>query len=236
MNSELTLLCATAASMGFMHTLLGPDHYVPFIVLSKARNWNMGKTVSIVVLCGLGHVLSSIILGFIGLTLGSAILSLTTFESLRGELAGYLLIIFGFVYMIWGIKQAIKGRKHEHFHYHAGNIFHTHEHNHHGEHLHIDGAQKKSITPWVLFLVFIFGPCEPLIPLIMYPAAKHNMIAVILVSVIFGLITIATMVTITVSGLLGFKLFDVHRLERYMHAFAGFAIFICGISVNLLGL
>ncbi|MFA6570355.1 MAG: sulfite exporter TauE/SafE family protein [Bacteroidota bacterium] len=233
MNIELSLLCATAASVGFVHTLLGPDHYIPFIAISKARNWSLRKSISIVVLCGLGHVLSSILLGFIGIALGSALLSLTAFESLRGVFAGYLLIIFGFVYMVWGIKQAVKNRRHEHFHYHEGEIHHSHEHNHLGEHSHIESENKKNITPWVLFLIFIFGPCEPLIPLIMYPAARHNMFAVFIVSLIFGLITIATMTAITVTALLGFKLLDVRKLERYMHALAGFAIFICGISVIL---
>ena len=34
---------------------------------------------------------------------------------------------------------------------------------HHGEHMHphLVGA---SLTPWALFVIFVFGPCEPLIP------------------------------------------------------------------------
>ena len=36
MNNSLALLSVTAISIGFIHTLLGPDHYLPFIVLSKA--------------------------------------------------------------------------------------------------------------------------------------------------------------------------------------------------------
>jgi hypothetical protein len=33
------VLLVTALSVGFMHTLLGPDHYVPFIVIGRARRW-----------------------------------------------------------------------------------------------------------------------------------------------------------------------------------------------------
>jgi len=33
-SGEITVLLATAASLGFIHTLIGPDHYLPFIVMS----------------------------------------------------------------------------------------------------------------------------------------------------------------------------------------------------------
>ena len=65
MNDSIALLSVTAISIGFFHTLLGPDHYLPFIVLSQARNWSLKKTMIITFLCGLGHVLSSVILGLV---------------------------------------------------------------------------------------------------------------------------------------------------------------------------
>lgn len=35
MTDNLTALTITAASVGFIHTLLGPDHYLPFIVMAR---------------------------------------------------------------------------------------------------------------------------------------------------------------------------------------------------------
>ncbi len=67
MYTDSTVLYLTAASIGFFHTLLGPDHYIPFIVISKARKWSMWKTNLITFLCGIGHVGSSILIGFIGI-------------------------------------------------------------------------------------------------------------------------------------------------------------------------
>jgi nickel/cobalt exporter len=32
MNSEILILAGTAATLGFVHTLIGPDHYFPFIL------------------------------------------------------------------------------------------------------------------------------------------------------------------------------------------------------------
>ena len=55
-SNELIVLMGTAASIGFFHTLLGPDHYLPFIVMSRARNWSAARTLVITVLCGLAIV------------------------------------------------------------------------------------------------------------------------------------------------------------------------------------
>ncbi|MZP56571.1 MAG: hypothetical protein GT600_14080, partial [Bacteroidales bacterium] len=70
MNDSITLLSATAVSIGFLHTLLGPDHYLPFIVLSEAKKWTVRKTMLITFLCGIGHVLSSVVLGLLGIGIG----------------------------------------------------------------------------------------------------------------------------------------------------------------------
>jgi nickel/cobalt exporter len=87
MSQELSLLLITAASLGFIHTVFGPDHYLPFVVMSKSGKWSTIKTSIITVLCGLGHVLSSVVLGFIGIALGTAVAKLEAIESIRGELA-----------------------------------------------------------------------------------------------------------------------------------------------------
>ena len=39
MPSELSLLTLTAAGIAFLHTVAGPDHYVPFIVMSRLGRW-----------------------------------------------------------------------------------------------------------------------------------------------------------------------------------------------------
>ena len=106
MSYEMTLLMGTAAFIAFFHTLLGPDHYLPFIVMGKARKWSMAKTAWITVLCGVGHVASSVLLGFIGIALGVALTSLVAVESFRGNLAAWALIAFGLVYFVWGMRRA----------------------------------------------------------------------------------------------------------------------------------
>ncbi|MBC8313830.1 MAG: sulfite exporter TauE/SafE family protein, partial [Candidatus Cloacimonetes bacterium] len=233
---EIFILAFSAATIGFIHTILGPDHYLPFIVMSKSRGWNLSKTAIITILCGIGHVLSSVILGFIGLGFGIAVFKLEIFESFRGGLAGWLLIVFGFTYFVWGIHKAIRSKNHTHLHHHKDGTTHNHEHKHLSEHSHLHAKSGKNLTPWILFTIFIFGPCEPLIPLIMYPAAKFNLSAVFVVAIIFGLTTISTMLIVVLSSCFGLSKLPIQKFEKYSHALAGFVVFVCGVAINFLGL
>jgi len=96
--NELHLLLITALSLGFIHTLLGPDHYLPFIVLSRARKWSLSKTLWITAFSGVGHIAGSVILGIAGVALGISLSKLELIEATRGNLVAWMLIVFGFFY------------------------------------------------------------------------------------------------------------------------------------------
>ncbi len=237
MSYELLILITAAASIGFFHTLLGPDHYLPFIMMSQSGRWSLRKTTLVTVLCGIGHVLGSILLGILGITLGIAVLKLEAVESFRGTIATWALIAFGLVYFVWGMRSALRHKSHEHLHIHEGGINHVHTHVHTKKHMHVHEERgTKSITPWVLFTIFVLGPCEPLIPLLMYPAAKSSLLALGLVISIFGGVTILTMLSIVLISTLGINIVPAARLKRYTHAIAGATIFLCGMVIQFLGL
>lgn len=241
MNSEIIILCITAASLGFVHTLLGPDHYLPFVVLSKARKWTKSKTLWITFLCGIGHVASSVIVGFIGIAAGIALSKLEYFESFRGNIAGWLFIAFGLLYGLWGLKRAYKNKPHSHTHFHLDGEAHFHEHSHSSGHVHIHEGEEtktdyKRLTPWILFIIFVFGPCEPLIPLLMFPALQHSMMGVAAVSTVFAIATIGTMMTIVFTLSKGLQFINLKSMERYSHSLAGATIFMSGIAIQFLGL
>lgn len=215
MNDPIILLAVTAVWIGFLHTLMGPDHYLPFIVMGKARNWSMPRAMVITFLCGLGHVLSSVVLGLIGVAFGLALGKLEAFEAFRGNLAAQALIVFGFTYFVWGIHRVIRNKPHGY------------------DHLNTD---QHSITPWILFTIFVLGPCEPLIPLVMYPAAQHSFSGVLLVSGIFALATIGTMMSVVLVSSWGLGFVRLHAAERYSHALAGASICASGLAIQFLGL
>ncbi len=236
MNKELLVLSITAASIGFFHTIFGPDHYLPFVVMGKARRWPIAKTGLITILCGIGHIMSSVILGFIGIVLGVGVMRLEAFESFRGNIAAWALIGFGLAYFIWGIRRAIRNKPHEHTHVHGARGDHLHKHTHTGKHAHPHDKNGKNITPWVLFTIFVLGPCEPLIPILMYPAAKKSITGLLLVTGIFGLVTIFTMLGIVIFASLGINFVPLGRLERYRHALAGATICLSGAAIQFFSL
>jgi len=232
--AELTALTITAAWIGLIHTLVGPDHYLPFVAMSKARDWSTARTFWVTLLCGVGHVGSSIVLGSIGIALGMVLTDLTGTESLRGEIAGWLLLSFGLLYMVWGVRRAILNRPHTHTHLHGAEGEHAHEHAHTHEHAHVhDARDRRRLTPWVLFTIFIFGPCEPLIPLLMYPAASQTAWAVAIVASVFALTTIGTMLAVVMLAVGGLRFVRLRGLERYSHALAGATVFLCGLAIQM---
>ena len=236
MNDEMFVLAAAAAAIGFVHTILGPDHCLPFIAMSRARSWSGSKTAVVTVLCGLGHVLGSIVLGIVGVSLGVVVFRLESLESVRGDVAGWLLIAFGFTYLLWGIRHAFRSRSHDHPHRHSDEV-HSHHHCHVAAHSHVHAAAKSdTLTPWVLFTIFVLGPCEPLIPLIMYPAAKLSATAVAAVALVFGVTTIATMLACVMASSYGLSRLSFPRAERYAHALAGLTILLCGGAIKFFGL
>lgn len=236
MSNEMMILLTSAASIALLHTVLGPDHYLPFIVMARANRWSRWKTIGITFLCGIGHVGSSVVLGLGGIAMGIAVTRLQHLESMRENLAAWLLIGFGLIYFIWGVRKAIQNKPHEHFHLHENGLVHSHRHTHRQNHVHIHTNDRKNLTPWILFIIFVFGPCEPLIPLLMYPAAKSNMTGVILVTGIFGIFTIATMLAVVLVSLSGLNLLPSRALERYIHALAGATILLSGLGIQFLGL
>lgn len=237
MTAELNALIITAASIGFFHTILGPDHYLPFVMMSWARKWSGLKTALITVLCGLGHIGSSIVLGLIGVSVGIAVNKMEFVEGFRGNLAAWLLIAFGLVYLVWGLRRAYRNRPHVHSHTHASEAEHTHHHDHHREHTHVhNDVTRASVAPWALFVIFVFGPCEALIPFLMYPALRGNGFGgVALVTFVFGAVTLVTMLSVVLFARAGVNFLPLARVERFSHAIAGAAILICGLTIQFLG-
>ena len=232
------VLILTSLTAGFVHTLLGPDHYLPFIVLSKARGWSYRKTFWVTFVCGLGHILGAVLLGYLTLHLGFSLEKLNLIESLRGHLAGWAVLIFGLFYLTWGLRLAFR------------------------KNLDITSPAQTGLLPWVLFIIFILGPCEPLIPIMMYPALQQNIPGVFGATGLFGAATISAMLAVVTVSYYGLNVFaptperqylqmgdgrrsgrdsaplgsTFRRWGRFSHALAGLVMMLCGIGIQFFGL
>jgi len=233
MDGAFLSLLGAAAGVALIHTLLGPDHYLPFVMLARARRWRPARALSITALCGVGHVFSSLLLGGIGLLVGLAVGNLEQLERGRGGLAAWALVAFGLAYAVWGVRKAVRR---------VGG-FEPHEHQGH-VHLHTRGDRPhrhatgvvRGISFWSLFAIFVLGPCEPLIPLFVLPASRGRWDWALAAATVFGFVTVSTMVGATWLGIVGLRPLRWSWLERWSHALAGGVIAASGLTILVMGL
>lgn len=207
-------LALTAAAVGSLHSL-APDHWVPFAALARARGWSAGRTARVTLLCGFGHVTASVALGLLGLLLGREV-----FEALGGRLeslAGVLLIAFGLLYALWGLRHA------------AGQKLHGHVHVHY-DHIH----DPSRVTVLTLFLLFSADPCVAVIP-IMVAAASLGAARIAALVVLYELATLGAMVALVLPARAGVNVLRARWLDRYGDAAAGALIVAVGLLVTGLG-
>ena len=232
MQSEIIMLMIAAISVACLHTIIGPDHYLPFIALSKSRGWSFTKTIGWTVVCGCGHVWSSVLLGLGGAAIGWSLSKVKWMENIRGGIAGWVMLAFGFFYAIWGLYRACKNNPHKHFDMQEDGSLYVFEHQHGKA---VSAQNRHKVTPWVMFIIFILGPCEPMIPLLYFPAAKNSWSGMILLIIVYTLATLLAMVGMVVLGYKGIAFVETNKLERYVHAMGGLTIFICGVGMLWMG-
>ncbi len=214
MINETLVIAGSAASIGFVHTILGPDHYLPLVAMAKTNGWSAPKTASYAAICGISHLLGTILVGFLVFLLGLAFFNLETVQSLRGDFAGWFLLLFGSIYFGWGMKWALR----------EGRL--------------ADQSKKANFarcTPFALFLFFILGPCEPLIPLMSLGSDSTELFSSLLVVTAFCGATILTMLVCVMFFYYGISRFAFFLgFEKYMHAATGMIILLCGCAIQFL--
>lgn len=232
MPTEFYLLMLSAIVISCLHTAAGPDHYLPFIALARSRGWSVGRTLFWVVVCGCGHVWSSVLLALVGALLGWSLSLLTWFEGVRGSVAGWALLLFGAAYSFWGLVRTRLNRRHRHFDVYEDGTLYVYEHK---EGAVVDPRERHVVTPWVLFLVFVLGPCEPMIPLLYLPAVQSSWWGMVVLVLVYTFFTLLTMILIVLAGYYGSSLLKTDWLERHMHTLSGLTVFICGAGMVFMG-
>lgn len=213
-NATLSAIWLAAFLTAVLHTIMGPDHYLPFVAIAKSRGYSLKKTLFWTFVCGVGHIASALLIALIFIYF-SHWLSKESFawiEDNRGDIAAYALIGLGAAYLLWALRHRWQHRKRT-------------------EHSHLPApGGKKSITVWVLFIIFVLGPCEALLP-ILTASSVLGVSAVISSTIIFSVATIATMMLAVTLGILGINALRFNRLEAYAHEIAGGTIMACGVAI-----
>jgi nickel/cobalt exporter len=215
MSNELFAVLALAAvTAGSLHTL-APDHWVPFAALARSERWSAGRTAGVTLLCGLGHVTTSVLLGLLGLAFGLKLIQ--EYGAHMEAIAGILLIGFGLAYGVIGLRRA------------AGTHLHGHAHVHY-DHVH-DRSRK---TVWALFLLFAADPCVAVIPLL-FAAAPLGGLRTTAIVLLYEAATLGTMVGLVLPARAAVRVVRGAWLDRYGEAATGALIVFVGLVVAGLG-
>lgn len=215
MTDPLLILLFSAVSLGVFHTAIGVDHTVPFVVLARARKWTLSRTLFITLACGLGHVLSSVLIAALGLGLGIAGGQLLALEETRGAWAAWCLVGLGLSYAGIALFQLSRRAP-------------------------SDPEPKQSHLLTALFLVFTLGPCEALLPLLTASGLSLSLFEGVLVALTFSASTIGTMLSLVALGYVGTS-FSALRdklavVGGHAHVVSGLAMALCGLGIKFLGL
>jgi len=236
-DSTVYMLLSTAGATALFHTLI-PDHWLPFVLVGKARRWSVGTTALVSGLSALIHVALSVALGLATLAIGLAAVEVIG-ESLE-RAGGALLVLFGVTYAVWS------WRKGGHFHP-GGRLLHAHEHDEpcRGEegdrnpehlHYHADGELIGGKLGWSgIGLAVIIGvnPCVLMLP-IMLASANKGTLAFWSVVAAYVVPTVLLMVGLSVIGVAGSRKIPVPGAARYMELASGLLIALLGAAFLIL--
>ena len=233
---ESVILILGTTSIALIYTFLNPDHYLPPAAMFRSGKWSQSKAIYITLLCGFAFLLSSLLISTIGLALGLAIKKYVALEAFRATLAAWVIILFGLAYFDHRLALALIDPQPEHWHVHRGEVTNIYNDPLQTKgHAHIQEKENLvTLEPWKLFWTFFFYPCKPFIPIVIYPAANWNTVSLGILTAIFIVVTVASLLAIVLNPDLGIKLASYKRLDRYRNALAGATIFVCGILLLLL--
>ncbi len=208
-------LAGAAVSIGSLHTL-APDHWLPFAAIARAQGWPARRTALVTFVCGFGHVTVSALLGLLALLFGRTMLE--RLGPRTEAAAGLLLVAFGVVYGIWGVRRAAGRRVHGHAH---ARYDHVHD--------------PSRVTAWSLFVLFSADPCVAVIPLL-FAAAPLGAVQTAGVVLLYEAATIGTMVPLALLARAGAVRLRFPFLDRWGDAVAGGVIAVTGVVVGVLGI
>jgi nickel/cobalt transporter (NicO) family protein len=235
MSATTPALFAAAAGVGFGHAVL-PDHWVPLAVLGRARRYPLSKIARLSGLAGVGHVLLSILLGAVIIAVGLQFRSAVS--SAQDTIIGCLLIATGIGF---GVLQATgHGHHHDHDDHHHDHDDHPHDHDehhhdhgHHAGHDHHAPGERRGVAGLAAIMVPFGAAASPDLTILpVFLAATTAGVATAVGSVvIFGAVTIGTIVGLTLGAARGGYQIQGEWLDRWGNALTAVVLVVIGALV-----
>jgi nickel/cobalt transporter (NicO) family protein len=221
------LLVLSACSTAVIHALI-PDHWLPFVLMSRVESWSERRAATLTGLAGLLHVLVTLLFGGLTIAFGTATaqgLAERTGRSL-GFLGGLLLAVFGLAYGIWRHRREADAHARRNDPP-SGPRGHIHAHGHL-----LERWFHGALTARALVVVIGMSPCALLVP-ILFASAAEGSGALLVAAFGFALCTIGTMVGVTVSAMRGMRRIDLPFFTRYGDLISGAIVGVVGVLMML---
>ena len=201
-----------------VHTLI-PDHWLPFVLVSRAERWGLRHTIWLTTLSGLLHVVVSVAIAISLVLAGRGAESvLQWLEASAEALSGWILVVFGVAYMCWFLMR-------------GGHVHSFGMHPHHEAEAAAEKARPPiTLSGYALAFVVGFNPCVLVVPLA-WQASEISTRTLVAVVTAFALTTLTTMVGVIWLGLRGTARLDRPFLARYGEAVSGGIIAVTGIAI-----
>lgn len=204
-SHQAWLLVAAVIAVGVLHTLV-PDHWVPITLIARQRGWTRMQTARAAFGAGLGHTLSTLVIGIVVWIAGAVVAQ--RFGTIVSLISGLALVAFGGWIAIGAWREQ---REHEH------------QLEHEDHHEHGDCGSRTALV-----LILGSSPMVEGIPAF-FAAAKFGPGLIALMSICFAVSTIATYVVLCTLSTAALERLHLGPLERYGEILSGLFILLVGI-------
>ena len=193
----ITLLAGTAL-LSIFHALI-PSHWLPVLAVSKKQAWTTQRTLTVTLLAGLAHVLSTVLLGAIFAAVGGAMAERA--EGFTRWFAPAVLTAMGLFYI------------YQHYYHHH---FHLHEQ-----------RSAWGLVASLAFAMFL-SPCLEIEGFFLV-AGPYGWGFVALLAVVYGVVTVSGMVLWVWLALHGLHRLNWHRWEHNAGMITGVTLIVSGV-------
>lgn len=229
----LTSVAVTGFTVAFLHAAI-PTHWLPFVLVARARGWGRLKAVSVSMLAGVGHVALTSILGlaiaWFGFQLDEKVGEAFPWIS-GGLLLGFAVFYFRRQWTGGGVC-----------HHHPPGSHHSadescqeeHEQSHWQEELHDTPLVSARTGDWAaisgLFVMLTLSPCEGFLPVYL-SGVQFGWRGFVVLSIILAVATLGAMTLFTWFALVGFERFRLKSFERYEAGLLGTLFAVLGVII-----
>ena len=214
-------ILATGFTVAFLHGAM-PNHWLPFVLVGRRQGWSAAKAIAVTALAGVGHVLTTMLLGLLvvasGLAFGDRLGPVLPF------IAGGLLIALGIYYL----ARSGSGGGHLHLPF-VGRLAPAYG---------ALGAEAPAAVPdrtavLGLFVFLTLSPCEAFLPVYL-SGLRYGWQGFGVLSLVLGGGAVLSMAGLTALSLAGARWLGLKSTERYEGLILGGALCLLGVLVMVL--